>query len=177
MPKRDEDIGLSGSREVRRKIEEGEFRFRGQKMEAKVLGQIKRALWTLHNLEIMAVNIYRLQIGRVRSDLDLQLIVAMCNEMCHVQDFQVKLFEYGWKPSRLRWAFWGLGFLLGLGSRMLGRRLMLVTAIWLEEKAANHYARLLEGVEWEPDVRGLLTENLADEEGHIRRWQRLISSP
>ncbi|AFV03018.1 hypothetical protein UNSWDHB_2144 [Dehalobacter sp. UNSWDHB] len=42
--------------------------------------------------------------------IDLSLIIqAMANEMTHVQDYQIKLYEYGWSPSPLRWLFWLVG--------------------------------------------------------------------
>ncbi|NIN00370.1 MAG: hypothetical protein GTO24_20505, partial [candidate division Zixibacteria bacterium] len=66
----------------------------------------------------------------------------MCNEMTHVQDFQIKLYEYGWRPSKLRWAFWIVGLVIGFGSRLLGRRAILKTSIWLEKKAVHHYGQL-----------------------------------
>ena len=40
-----------------------------------------------HNPKIMAVEMYRLQVGRERFGLSLQLMVAMSNEVRHVQDF------------------------------------------------------------------------------------------
>ena len=45
------------------------------------------------------------------------------NEMTHLQDFRVKLFEYGWKPSKARWAYWIVGFVFGFFSRLMGRGL------------------------------------------------------
>jgi len=58
----------------------------------------KKRLLKLHTLELMATTIYRFQITKKNSELNRQLIAAMCNEMTHYQDFQVKLYEYGWKP-------------------------------------------------------------------------------
>ena len=47
----------------------------------------------------MASTIYRFQITREDSELNRQLVAAMCNEMTHYQDFQVKLYEFGLRPS------------------------------------------------------------------------------
>ena len=153
-----------------------EFGFRGQGMTAKHLRQIRKALRSLHTLEIMAANLYRFQISRDPSDLNLQLIIAMCNEMTHIQDFQVKLYEYGLRPSKRRWTFWIVGLVIGFGSRLLGRRSILKTAAWVERKAIRHYGELLEGIEWDEDLRRIIEKDRSDEEGHLRRWQGLLES-
>ncbi len=153
-----------------------EFGFRGQGMTAKHLREIEKALRSLHTLEIMAATLYRFQISRDRSDLNLQLIIAMCNEMTHIQDFQVKLYEYGSRPSKLRWAFWVVGLVIGFGSRLLGPRSILKTAASVEKKAIRHYGELLEGIEWDEDLRGIIEKDRSDEEGHLRRWQGLLES-
>ena len=84
------------------------------------LKALKNALIAFHNLETMAANIYRFQITKEPSELNRQLTVAMCNEMTHLQDFQVKLYEYGFRPSILCPAYWLLGFVFGFTSRLLG---------------------------------------------------------
>ena len=81
-----------------------DFKFRGKGLSQDRLRDIKKALHTFHTLETMAANIYKFQMTANPSELNLQLIMAMCNEMTHIQDFQVKLYEYGWRPSKLRWA-------------------------------------------------------------------------
>jgi hypothetical protein len=48
-----------------------------------------------------------------------ELIIAMCNEMTHIQDFQVKLYEYGLRPSKFRWAYWMVGLVIGLDHQQL----------------------------------------------------------
>ncbi len=138
---------------------------------------VKKGLHTLHTLEIMATNIYKCQITSKASDLNTQLTAAMCNEMTHMQDFQTKLYEHGFKPSKLRWAYWMVGYVFGLGSRMLGTRQMLKTGVWTETKAVHHYSQLLEDIEWDDDTRALIEKNQADEHGHIQRWDRLLEHP
>jgi ubiquinone biosynthesis monooxygenase Coq7 len=121
----------------------------------------------------MAVNIYRFQITKKKTEHNLQLIMAMANEMTHLQDFQVKLLEYGFRPSILRPFYWMVGIGFGLVSRLLGRRAVLKTGIWVEKKAVGHYEKLLSKVEWDEDTRRIIGKDQADEIGHIRRWQKL----
>ncbi len=161
---------------VRPQMTVEDFKFRGQDTELERLRQIKKALLTFHTLETMAANIYKFQLTKNPSELNRQIIIAMCNEMTHVQDFQIKLYEYGWRPSKLRWAFWIVGLVIGFGSRLLGRRAILKTSIWLEKKAVHHYGQLSQSIDWDEDMRRLIEEDGSDEDGHVSRWQSLLQS-
>jgi ubiquinone biosynthesis monooxygenase Coq7 len=145
-------------------------------MESERLEAIRKGLLTLHTLELMAMTIYRFQIIGDNSELNRQLITAMCNEMTHYQDFQVKLYEYGFKPSIIRGAYWIVGFMFGFCSRLLGRKAILRTAVWVEKKAVNHYAELLEKIEWDEETKKIIEKDQADEVGHISRWKKLLES-
>jgi len=98
----------------------------------------------------------------------------MCNEMTHYQDFQVKLYEFGFKPSLIRWTYWIVGFIFGFGSRTLGKKAILKTGIWVETKAVQHYAELLETIDWDEDTRRIIEKDQADEDGHINKWRTLL---
>jgi demethoxyubiquinone hydroxylase (CLK1/Coq7/Cat5 family) len=136
--------------------------------------RVRRALITLHTLELMAVNIYRCQITPRSSALNRALIAAMCNEMTHFQDFQVKLYEHGWRPSPLRWAYGIAGFVIGLGSRLMGEKAILRTGVWVESKAVRHYSELLGRIAWDEQTRAIIEKNQADEYGHIERWRAFL---
>ena len=145
-------------------------------MESERLRAIRKGLLTLHTLELMAMTIYRFQITRDDSDLNHQLITAMCNEITHHQDFQIKLYEYGFRPSIIRGAYWIVGFLFGFCSRLLGKKTILRTAIWVETKAVHHYSELLEKIKWDDETRKVIEKDQADEVGHINRWKQLLES-
>ena len=159
---------------VRPQMNSEDFDMRGRDMEPARIKAIKKGLLTLHTLELMATTIYRFQITGENCDLNRQLIAAMCNEMTHHQDFQVKLYEFGFKPRLTRIAFWGVGFMFGFGSRLLGRKAILKTGIWVESKAVRHYAELLDTIDWDEDTRKIIEKDQADEDGHIDRWKTLI---
>jgi demethoxyubiquinone hydroxylase (CLK1/Coq7/Cat5 family) len=169
MAKKDFDILT-----VRPMMLVGDFKFRAQGMPKKKLKDIKKGLHTLHTLETMAVNIYKYQISKKGTEHDLKLIVAMGNEMTHLQDFQVKLYEYGFHPSALRCLYWLVGFGIGLFSRFIGETAVFKTGIWAEEKAVRHYRNLLKEVEWDEETRRIIEKNQADEFGHILLWQALL---
>ncbi|HDQ44954.1 MAG TPA: hypothetical protein ENN17_05560 [bacterium] len=142
-------------------------------MSRQRLRAIRKGLRTLHTLEVMAVQIYRFQATGGSLDLRPHLIAAMQNEMRHVEDFLVKLLEYGFRPAWNRWMYWLVGWFFGYGSRILGREHILKTGIWVEDKAVHHYGELLETVEWDEDTRPIVEKDREDERHHIRLWQSL----
>lgn len=170
------ETGPQGARLLRPELRDEQVQLRGRSLAAADRKTIHKALRTLHTLEIMAVNIYRFQITRRDSALNRELIAAMCNEMTHVQDFQVKLYEYGLRPSVFRWAWWIVGFVFGFGSRLLGPRAILKTGIWVESKAVAHYAELLTAYAWDDATRQVIEKDQADEDGHIRTWRTLLEA-
>jgi len=161
---------------IRPQMQSEDFKMRGQGMESERLEAIKKGLLTLHTLELVATTIYRFQITRENCEFNRQLIAAMCNEMTHYQDFQVKLYEYGFKPSIIRLAYWFVGFAFGFISRLIGRKAILKIGIWVETKAVHHYAELLKTIDWDEDTRKVIEKDQADEDGHIKRWKKLLES-
>jgi ubiquinone biosynthesis monooxygenase Coq7 len=169
MNKKDFDISI-----IRPEMRIEDIKWRGEGRSAEELKGIKKGLRTLQTLETMAVNIYKLQISKKPNELNLYLIAAMGNEMTHLQDFQVKLFEYGFKPSKFRILYWIVGVALGFISRALGNKAILKTGVWVEKKAVRHYGELLQSIKWDPQTRRIIEKDQADEEGHIERWRELL---
>jgi len=161
---------------IRPQMHNQDIKLRGEGFNPQRVKAIRKGVLTLHTLELMAQNIYKFQTTKEPCELNRQLIAAMCNEMTHYQDFQVKLLEYGFKPSIFRWAYWLVGFMFGFGSRMLGKRAILRTGIWVETKAVHHYSELLSSIDWDEDSRGIIEKNQADEYGHINRWKNLLET-
>lgn len=159
---------------IRPEMRADDFRLRGHDFASARLRAIKKGLRTLHTLELMAQTVYKFQITKERTELNRQLVAAMCNEMGHYQDFQIKLYEYGFRPSIFRWAFWVVGFGFGFGSRLLGKKAILKTGIWVESKAVHHYAELLEAIAWDDETRTIIEKDQADEDGHINRWRTML---
>lgn len=162
---------------IRPEMRHDEVKPRGRGLTPAERKAVRKGLRALHTLEIMATTIYKCQITDEPSHLNTELTAAMCNEMTHIQDFQTKLYEYGMKPSKLRWRFWLVGYVLGLGSRMMGTQRMLKTGIWTEEKAVHHYGELLASARWDDETRAIIEKDRADEFGHIERWRRYLEHP
>lgn len=161
---------------IRPEVRAEQIRLRGESYPPERLEAIRKGLRMLHTLELMAQTIYKFQLTKKRSEMNGLLVAAMCNEMGHYQDFQVKLYEYGFRPSMLRWAYWLVGFVVGFGSRLLGRRAVLKTGVWVESKAVHHYAQLLETIDWDEDTRKVIEKNQADEDGHVSRWRSMLAA-
>lgn len=155
-------------------LRRGDVAFRGEGLTSEGRKKIARALRTLHSLEMMAVTIYRLQIGTKPTELNRELIAAMCNELTHWQDFQTHLYEYGFRPSPLRLFWQAVGAVFGLASRLAGAKWILRTGLWVESKAVEHYSQLLTSVPWEETSWRMLRKNQEDEQGHIQTWKRLL---
>jgi len=169
MNNKDFDISI-----IRPEMRFSDFKFRGIGMSPERLKNIRKGLRTLHTLETMAANIYKFQITKKGNELNLQLIAAMNNEMTHLQDFQSKLFEYGFKPSKFRFVYWIVGLLFGFFSRSIGRKAVLKTGVWVETKAVRHYDELLKNIEWDEETKKIIEKDQADEFGHIRRWESFL---
>ena len=167
--KSDYDISI-----IRPAMKAEQIKLRGTGFSELRLNSIKKGLRTLHTLELMAQTIYKFQISKDTGELNRVLIAAMCNEMTHYQDFQVKLLEYNFRPSIFRWAFWIVGIAIGYISRLKGKKAILKVGIWVETKAVDHYEKLLYSIDWDEDTKAVIEKDQADEFGHIDRWRELL---
>ncbi len=159
---------------VRTPVHNRDVRLRGDGLSSARKKGIRMGLRTLHNLEIMAVNVYRFQIGSAPNEHNRQLVAAMLNELTHAEDFLVKLAEFRMRPSLFRWTTWMAGMAIGLVSRRLGPKCVLRTGIWVETKAVRHYGELLNGIEWDDGTRAVIEKDRHDEVEHIRTWKGLL---
>lgn len=159
---------------IRSVIEPEDIFIRKNSIDPSQLKKIRAGLKKLHTFELLAVNIYKFQITSEKSDLNQTVIQAMGNEMSHVQDYQIKLYEYGSKPDPLRWAFWIAGMIIGRGSRLLGKKTMLKAGIWTEEKAVSDYQKIIESAQWDEKTLAVIKRNLNDEHHHIEILQSYL---
>lgn len=157
---------------IRPEVRDEEIKLRGEGFDKKRLKKIKEGLITLHNLEIMAANTYRFQLNTKEPELNRELIAAMLNEMVHIQDFQVKLLEFGWKPSIFRYFWYCVGIFFGLASGLFGANGIRKMGSFVERKAVAHYQHLLETIDWDEDTRKVIEKNWIDEFHHIQVWEQ-----
>ena len=160
---------------VRETIKPEDIYFREGTVDPSQLTKIRAGLRKLHTFEIMAVNIYKFQISSKQDDLNRMVIQAMANEISHVQDFQIKLYEYGSTPSPIRWIFWIAGMKIGFATRLLGKKTMIKAGIWVEQKAVTDYQKIIDSAEWDAATLAVIKRNLSDEHHHIETLQAMLS--
>ena len=160
---------------IRPPLEPMDITFRHHLIDPANLSKAQSCLRKLHTFEIMAANIYKHQITSYSDPFNLVLIQAMANEMTHIQDFQIKLYEYGTKPSPIRWVFWLVGVIIGLSTRFLGRKTILKAGIWVEQKAVEDYQKIINSVPWDPETLKTIQRNLNDEVHHIQTFKENLA--
>ncbi len=72
--------------------------------------------------------------------------------------------------------YWIVGFGFGFFSRLMGKKAILKTGIWVERKAVRHYDELLRDIEWDIETKKIIEKDQADEYGHIDRWKALLGT-
>lgn len=70
-------------------------------------------------------------------------------------------------------AYGMVGVVLGIFSRIRGRKAVLGAGVWVETRAVNHCGQLLKDVDWDDETRRVVEKNQADEGGHIGRWRKM----
>lgn len=149
--------------------------FRGQDASRETLKRTRKALRTIHRLETMAMQIYRAQIGKKRTELDRQLIAALENEVTHHTDSMVLLLEFNGDEDSLRLPFYIFGYVGGWMSRLLGTKYILRLAEWVERKAIEHYEHLAGDVKWDEATYEYVFRMWEDEKVHQARWLYYMS--
>jgi demethoxyubiquinone hydroxylase (CLK1/Coq7/Cat5 family) len=136
-----------------------------------------RILKKLFNLEVMAVQIYRTQLGAmIDPDEKTMMSAAMENEEHHRDTFFSLLKARGMAPSPVSNLFWIVGQTLGRSTSLFGRKAILNGDIAFEDKATREYTEFLRDVNFTEEERGFLAEFLEDEKRHSANWRRLLES-
>ncbi|WP_041445506.1 demethoxyubiquinone hydroxylase family protein [Syntrophobotulus glycolicus] len=159
---------------IRTEMEPQEIYSRLDHVQSDQLPKVRKALRKLHAFEMMAVNIYRMQITAENTDFNRLIIQAMTNEMTHVQDFQAKIYEFGSRPSPTRFFNALLGMFLGLSSRLRGKKAILAMGIWTETKAVEDYQAIISSVRWDKETLDVIKHNLDDEYHHIETLKKVL---
>ncbi len=129
----------------------------------------------LFNLEVMAVQIYRNQVGALKDPGERSMMVdAMDNEVHHRETFRSFLQARGLAPSPLWPLFWLVGQILGRTTALFGRRAVLRGDIAFEDKATREYGQFLEKGVFSDEERASIREFLEDERRHSANWRVLL---
>ena len=135
-----------------------------------------RILKKLFNLEVMAVQIYRTQIGTMTDPREKSMMVAaMENEEHHRETFRSLLRVREVAPSPLNRFFWLVGQILGRTTSLFGRKALLRSDIAFEDKAIREYTEFLRAENFTEDEMAFIGEFLEDEKRHSANWRRLLA--
>ncbi len=138
--------------------------------------QAVRILKKLFNLEVMAVQIYRTQIGTMTDPGEKSMMVAaMENEEHHRETFRSLLRVRSVAPSPLYRFFWLVGQILGRTTSLFGRKAVLRGDIAFEDKATREYTEFLRAENFTEDEMAFMGEFLEDEKRHSANWRRLLA--
>jgi len=140
------------------------------------MAKVARILRRFHNLETMAVEIYRVQLSSLPEHAEHEMMVkAMENEMLHRETFQGLLDKHGASPSPMRLAWWVVGRVLGRSVALLGHSMLFRGDVAFEEKAVREYTETAGRGELDPEEREFFTRFLEDEKRHVANWKLVLS--
>ncbi|MDF1535796.1 MAG: demethoxyubiquinone hydroxylase family protein [bacterium] len=134
-----------------------------------------RILKKLFNLEVMAVEIYRTQLGALAGAGERSMMAAALeNEEHHRETFRSLLQARGLAPSPLHNLFWIVGQAIGRTTSLLGRKAVLRGDITFEDKAAGEYTEFVKEGSFTEEEAAFIGEFLEDEKRHSANWRRLL---
>jgi len=139
------------------------------------MSEALNALRKVHNIERLAVEIYRAQIRAFpEKEIASRIKAAMDNEQEHVDDLRECITNLSGTASWQGTFFQIAGKVLGFSTSLMGKILILKTDIWVENKAVKDYSDFLQRIEFDEKSRTLLQKNLDDEKTHIETWKDSI---
>jgi rubrerythrin len=126
----------------------------------------------MHCMERFATQIYLTQRGAFRGQVTAQKLTdASDNERGHVQKLRVQIKKLNGSIYPFGWLFQFMGVIVGLGTRLFGKKNLFKADIFVEMRAVKDYSSFLITVHFDPDtveaIRGIIT----DEEKHIINWK------
>ncbi|MFA5055633.1 MAG: demethoxyubiquinone hydroxylase family protein [Dehalococcoidia bacterium] len=134
------------------------------------------SLNTMYNIERAATAIYKAQAGAFRSAPAYYEILkeATANEQEHADGLKARVAELKGKGSFMGWFFALGGMMIGLTTRIMGKKRIMKTNIWVEQKAVKDYGAFLEKVNFDDKSAALIKKNIGDEQRHVNNWTRIL---
>jgi len=134
------------------------------------------SLNTMYNIERAATTIYKAQAGAFRSNAAVYetLKAAMANEQEHADSLKSRVSELKGKGSFIGWFFALGGMMIGFLIRIMGKKRVMKTNIWVEKKAVKDYGAFLERVDFDEKSAALIKKNIGDEKRHVDNWTGIL---
>jgi len=128
----------------------------------------------MHCMERFATQIYLTQRGSFNgSPVVAKLQAASDNEASHVARLKNRLRELKSPLIPLGWLFQFMGIMIGLITRLLGKRRLMSADIWVEKRAVTDYGGFLKKVPFDPDSSRLIENIIREEYDHIDSWTQI----
>lgn len=132
----------------------------------------------MHCMERFATQIYHTQKPAFDDDLIAQQLAdASENERSHVVKLRAQIKASNGRIYPFGFLFQTVGVILGLITRLSGKRNLMKADIFVETRAVKDYNRFLKAVSFDEDTVKLIQELIADEEAHVFNWRKTLESP
>jgi demethoxyubiquinone hydroxylase (CLK1/Coq7/Cat5 family) len=128
-------------------------------------------------MERFATEVYRTQRGAFRkSELNDEFMAATENEQEHAVSLRNRVMEIKGVPARVGFLFQFAGIVLGILTRIIGKRCILRADILVEKRAIKDYDSFVSRIDFDEQTIGLLRRIIQDEEKHVENWRNALAS-
>jgi len=134
------------------------------------------SLNTMYNIERAATAIYKAQAGAFRNNPSVYetFKAATANEQEHADGLMARVADLKGRGSFVGWFFALGGMMIGIATRLLGKKRVMKTNIWVEKKAVKDYGAFLQKVNFDEKSATLIKKNIGDEQRHVDNWTRIL---
>ena len=131
----------------------------------------------MHCMERFATEVYRMQRGAFeKSELADELKAAIENEHEHAMSLRDRVIEVKGVPTRMGFLFQIAGDILGILTRIFGKRCILKADILVEKRAIKDYDSFVNRIDFDEQTMELLRRIIQDEERHVENWRNALAS-
>ena len=140
------------------------------------MSNVVGSLNTMYNIERAATAIYKAQAGAFSNNAAVYetFKAATANEQEHADGLKARVAELKGKGSSMGWFFALGGMMIGFVTRIMGKKRVMKTNIWVEKKAVKDYGAFLERVNFDDKSAALIKKNIGDEQRHVDNWTRIL---
>ena len=141
------------------------------------MDNIKNSLHFMHCMERFATEVYRTQRGAFRkSELADEFKAATENEHEHAVSLRKRVIEVKGVPARMGFLFHAAGILVGILTRIFGKRCILRADIMVEKRAIKDYDSFVNRIDFDEQTMALLRRIIQDEVRHVENWRNALAS-
>ena len=141
------------------------------------MDSVKNSLHFMHCMERFATEVYRAQRGAFKkSELNDEFRAATENEHEHAVSLRNRVMELKGVPARVGFLFQFAGTILGILTRIFGKRCILRADIQVEKRAIKDYDGFVHRIDFDEQTMALIRRIIQDEERHVENWRNALVS-